>query len=457
MDENEPRDAYLLKGRRVLISDLISASLLEPGTGLVFKRPRLGMTYHATVTEDGKLALPDGRAFASPSRAAIVAAGGSLDGWHAWQVAPDGEFLDDLRQRLLDRVAGVARSHESGDGDVPKWQSHYDFLRNARRLAEDGSPIEIRVRDLLSLWGASGRTQAASEQLAADLDNHGLTTEPHFLKIGIDSYVLVVERPTENEEAFVGASEEADPESPENDADVGLTLGNIPSANLGVEAITPQATYEEAITRMLLNDYSQLAVMTGRRSVPDAVTWQSIARERHVHPQGGLAGAVVSATTLSYDTELIDVLRILESEDFVFVKDMTNKVTGIVTTTDVVRAYGQLATPFFLIGELDQLLRRVIADNFTMDEVRSTCAGDSGRNLQTYDELTMGDYEYMLRNGTHWSTLGWPLDRATFIARLSELREIRNDLVHFNPDPLPEHTVTQIRYMIQVLKKYASA
>lgn len=315
----------------------------------------------------------------------------------------------------------------------------------------------LRVRELLAQWGATGRTTAASEQLAADLENHGLETEPNFLKTGIDSEVTIVERQIEEdptEESRGGDSAGAG--SADVSSDVGLTLGNIPSANMGLESITPQATYEEAITRMLLNDYSQLAVMTSPRSTPRAITWQSIARERHANPSGGLTGAIVEASTRRFDTELIDVLPLLESEDFVFVKDGTNLVTGIVTTADVVRAYGELATPFFLIGELDRLLRQIIGENFTMDEVSASCDEDGARGLQSYDDLTMGDYQRILENAAHWKTLGWPLDRGTFAVRLSELREIRNDLVHFNPDPVPDQTVGRIRQMLQVLRKYAS-
>ncbi|HEX2894681.1 MAG TPA: hypothetical protein VHO29_11840 [Marmoricola sp.] len=456
-ERTSERDAYLLRGRRVLIQDLIKADLLAPGMRLVFNRPRLGTVYNCSVTEDGKLRLDDGRAFASPSRAASVAAGGSIDGWHAWQVAPDGEFLNSLRQRLLDRVAGIERTRVAADDPTQNWQSHYEFLRAARQHAQDGRPVVLRVRDLLAQWNATGRTQAASEQLSADLENHGLTTDPPFLKTGLDSMVAVVERPVEAQDELRKDSSEVADDQRATEEDVGLTLGNIPSANGSVEKITPQATYEEAITRMLLNDYSQLAVMHGPRSEPRAVTWQSIARARHANPAGMLAEAIVPARTLRYDSELIDVLPVLEAEDFIFVKDVTNKVIGIVTTADVVRAYGQLATPFFLIGELDQLLRRIVADNFALDEVCATCDPDGARQLQSYDELTMGDYQRIIQDSAHWITLGWPLDRATLVKRLSDLRDVRNDLVHFNPDPIPEPTVNRIRYMIQLLRKYAAS
>jgi CBS domain-containing protein len=236
--------------------------------------------------------------------------------------------------------------------------------------------------------------------------------------------------------------------------EVGITLGNLPSATGRVEAIKPQATLDEAITVMLLNDYSQLAVMSGSRTLTGAVTWQSIARGRHAKHEATLADAVVRADVLPYDTELIDALQVLQENDFVFVKDQTNVVTGIVTTADVVNAYGQLATPFLLIGELDQLLRRVISKNFSLEQVITLCDEEGNRRLLSYDDLSIGDYERVLQNPGNWAALKWPLDRGFFIARLTELREVRNDIMHFNPDPVSDGVVAKIRYMVRVLKDY---
>src|SRR4030095_12669059 len=94
-----------------------------------------------------------------------------------------------------------------------------------------------------------------------------------FLKTGLDSMVAVVQRPAEAAQPLDRGHGEL-PDAREDATEVGLTLGNIPSANHGGESINAQASYEEAITRMLLNDYSQLAVMTSHRSTPRAVTWQ---------------------------------------------------------------------------------------------------------------------------------------------------------------------------------------
>src|SRR4051812_42367630 len=135
--QSPERNGYLLGGRRVLISDLLDAGLLNPGTTLVFSRPRRGKSYTATVRENGRLELDDGRSFKSPSRAAGVAAGGSIDGWHAWKLQETGEFLDTLRQRLLDESVPADAGAQAADGSF-EGPSRHAFLKHARERAMAG-------------------------------------------------------------------------------------------------------------------------------------------------------------------------------------------------------------------------------------------------------------------------------------------------------------------------------
>ena len=95
-------DYTRIEGRRVRLTDLLEAELLKAGDDLVWRRPRLGTTYHAEITESGGIALEDGREFASPSLAAMKAAGlVAYDGWYAWRVERlDGESLYQLRKEL---------------------------------------------------------------------------------------------------------------------------------------------------------------------------------------------------------------------------------------------------------------------------------------------------------------------------------------------------------------------
>ncbi len=451
-EAQETRSAYLLDGRRVTIADLIGVGLLAPGDALRFKRPRVGQTHKAVVTADGALSLDGGQEFRSPSKAAKVAADmPAVDGWHAWAVTSSGRSLDSLRQELLDQVAaGAAGEAVAADSGVPSPQDRYEWLKEARVRADAKDPLEISVRDLLARWDAKARGARVNQRIEADLANHGLATSPSFRKVTIDAKVHLI---TASQDAEATGNAPVDSDDG-NELDVGLTVGNLPSALSGIVSVSPTATFDQAITTMVLNGYSQLAVLSGSHTLRGAVTWQSIAYARHASPTASFADAIVPAREARYDQELIEVLPDLEAWDFIFVRDEKNAVAGIVTTADVVSAYRELATPFFLIGELDQVLRQVISRTFTLEDVTSLCDLDGSRPIQSFDDLEMGDYQRVLENPDRWTKLGWPLDRATFIKRLDELRVVRNNVMHFNPEPVPADAVEKLRYILKLLRDF---
>lgn len=430
----------------------MDAGLLAAGTTLRFERPRVGTVHQATVTDVGRIQLADGQEFRSPSRAAMVAAGmRAVDGWHAWTIASNRRPLDLLRQELLDQAVNRAQPAEQLDDESVLPQRIHERLRDARRKAEENRPEKISVRELLSLWGAKGRGDQIS-RIEADLANHGLVTSPSFRKVTLDATVQLITASQRAESSNVLPVTD-DPEENEQ-LDIGLTVGNLPSALGGVEFVSPTATLDEAITKMLLNDFSQLAVLGGAHNLRGAVTWKSITQARHSRPDAYLSDAIVHAHDVHYDRELIDVLPTLQISDFIFVRNEKNAIAGIVTTADVVDAYRELATPFFLIGELDQTLRRVLARSFDIDDVIAVCDPHGNRSLRSFNDLSMGDYQRVLERPDSWQRIGWPLDRSSFIKRLHEIRKIRNDVMHFNPDPPPRESVNMMRNIIKLLRDY---
>ncbi|WP_433873151.1 hypothetical protein [Saccharopolyspora sp. CA-218241] len=452
-DETSRRAKYLIDGRRVMVSDLLEAGLIQPGAALRFARNRIGTTHCATVTDKGRIRLePDGEEFRSPSRAAMVAAGmRAVDGWRAWTVVGQDRLLDAVRQELLDRtMVGVPRQHEHATR-----QHVHDRLRQARRRAEDADPELLSVRELLALWGATDRGDQVG-QIEADLANHGLVTSPSFRAVTLDAVITLTTPPddaagSETAEApDDGHVQVAENDEGDDDLNVRLTVGNL-SPLCGVESVGPNSTLAEAITKLSLNDFSQLAVLSGPRNVRGAVTWRSIALALQQKPDASVADAInPRVEVVSYDRDLFETLPALQQRDFVFVLDETKAIKGIVTTADVAHRYGEMATPFFQVGELDQTLRWILTRAFDIGEVRSVC----GKHVTSFERLTMGDYQRVLENKEMWQTLGWPLDRSAFIARLEEIRSIRNKVMHFHSDPVPEDAVDKLRNFTNLLRHY---
>ncbi|MEU5896343.1 CBS domain-containing protein [Streptomyces venezuelae] len=253
-----------------------------------------------------------------------------------------------------------------------------------------------------------------------------------------------------------GAPKSADSDEEEGDEPIqGQTVGNLPSALRGVESVTSSAKFEEAFTKMRLNGYSQLPVLNGPRNLQGAVTWESIALARHSDSEAPFSRAIVQAHAVSYSDHLIDVLPYLEQFGFLLVKDQTNKIAGIITVADVAAEYGATARPFLLIGDLDRQLRRLISQGLDLQDVIALCDPDGLRNLSSFDQLSYGDYQQVLGNEQQWNKLGWPLDRKSFIKRLDELREVRNELMHFNDkDKVGDAAIPMLRNMIDLLREY---
>jgi CBS domain-containing protein len=361
------------------------------------------------------------------------------------------------------------------------------------------------VRDLLSWWGAARRGYIISSQISAELSNHALTTVPDFAAVPLDARVRLLLVPdetegepvaapatptqtgdatahhaggadeqgtdgaqesvgvaagvpgeTEDELAAPGedATETGAETGAENEPITGLTVGNLDSAFAGIVSVTASASFDEAVTKMILNGYSQLPVMAGQHKVVGAVTWQSMATARHTAPDAPLSQAIVPAHTVPYDHYLVDVLPQLSEYGFVLVKDEKNVITGIVTSDDAAARYGALATPFSLIGELDQRLRRILSDAVDQGRAIALCDPEGAGGITSFDDMSFGDYQRILENPDMWAELEWQLDRRTFVKRLDEVRRIRNDLMHFNSDGVGDDDVKKIRLLIDALRRY---
>jgi CBS domain-containing protein len=303
----------------------------------------------------------------------------------------------------------------------------------------------------------------------ADLNNRGLTTRPDFRAVTLDdtvSVILTTQMPSDEPLVIIADKQsvalEVAPQATiaDDDDEVawdhGLTIGNLPSASKTVSSVTPDATFEEAITLMIIEDYSQLAVMSGPRNLKGAVSWKSIAKARNANPDARLSAAIFRAAEVLYTADLISTLPLIQTREFVFVLGADRSVTGIVTLADVVEVYGQMASPFFMIGRIDQRLRRIIEAIFPLKTIIALCDPNGERDLNGCDQLTVGDYQRILENPDCWDKLGWSLDRKLFCARLNKIAQVRNNLMHFNNDPIPADIVSMLQNFLDLLQEYGS-
>ncbi|MEW2384328.1 hypothetical protein AB0873_19865 [Micromonospora sp. NPDC047707] len=458
------RRELLINGRRVRISDLIEAGRLAVGAELTYQQ-RIGEPpYRATVTERGQLRLADGREFATPSRAAAEAAGlTAVPGWAVWRVQPTGKTLHQLRVKLLKDVADeVAQDHARPHEEADAVRRRFAMLEEAQADAKEGRPRTLTVREFIKHWGLEDRDRTTSAQIDADLANHGLTTVPDFRTVSLDKTIRMLVLPEGGgdvvaTEVVNDGVEPAPAAGDEESVDVGLTLGNLLPDDMSLTWVSPTASFEEAITAMQVDDFSQLAVLANPYTVHGAVTWESIAAAKHRDANATFSDAIdrrAAALVFDYDVRLLDVLQTLQQNGFIFVRDEQRKISGIITAADVVRKYDETATPFFLIGEIDQELRQLLQNTFDEETVRQACIA-AGSSFKSFDSMSIGQYQAVLDNPDCWKQLGWPLDRYVFIKRLDRLRKVRNNVMHFNPDPIRPTDVGKLRNFLDLIRRYS--
>lgn len=328
-----------------------------------------------------------------------------------------------------------------------------DFLQGAAARAE-GEPLELSVRDLLAHWNAKRRGYWVVEEIQGDLARAGLSTDPPFGEAWIDEVVKLVPA-QRNAQDLSAPSDPADQAKPSDRAlpDVSLRVGSLPSANLGVSTVSPQDTLAHAQALMMRHDYSQLAVMSGKRDLRGAISWDSVAQARIRNPEADLKEATVPAEIVRSEDDLLTQIPRVVGAGFVFVQASDRQISGIVTTSDLSNQFAILAKPFFVLAEIERRLRRVIDQTFTRDELVASADPGSSREIRSAEDLSMGEYVRLLEAPHLWSRLGWALERKVFIDALQQVRLARNEVMHFSPDPLDDDQLRALDNFVKWLRR----
>ena len=125
----------------------------------------------------------------------------------------------------------------------------------------------------------------------------------------------------------------------------------------------------------------------------------------------------------------------------------------MVTATDLTDQLGQFAEPFLFVGEIEGHLRNLIHGKFTLDQL--SAASREQQPIEGSSDLTFGGFCRLLENTDNWRRLDLGIDRVEFVKRLSAVRELRNDIMHFNPDGLDEDRRKALRNVARFFDQLA--
>ena len=299
-------------------------------------------------------------------------------------------------------------------------------------------PPRQTVRSILGWLGASRRSFNVNACLEHHLNAYGLNIVPEFAFANVD-----------DELSFVLEEDGGD-----DDRDASYRVGQLKAANAELAVVTLDATLEQAITLMMHGNYSQLPVMANNRDVKGIISWRSIGKRLALKIAcNSVRECMETAQIISTDDSFFYALEIIAKHDYVLVKGADRKITGILTASDFNDQFRKMAEPFLLVGEIEKRIRGVLAGHFTGEELETAKApwADS-RKIDGVSDLTFGEYVRLLGTESAWKRVNLHVDRQKFVCWLDQVRNLRNNVMHFNPDGLEETDLVHLQKFADFLR-----
>lgn len=306
-------------------------------------------------------------------------------------------------------------------------------LKAIRQQIDKGVvPVPEKVRDVLTWFGVTKRGSRVISRIRQSLDAAELDTDPDFEFAFIDAEV-----------SFIRAGSKKEPANPQET----FRIGRLESANRKPISISPDKPLCEAIMLMLALDFSQLPVMTTEREVRGVVSWKTIGSKLALKQTcEHVRDCIEKPRIVQIEDSLFSVITDITEYDYVLVQATDRTICGIVTATDFSEQFRTLGEPFLLIGEIENSIRKLIHGRFNASELADVKdADDKDRQVAGVNDLTFGEYVRLLENEKRWKKVGLALDRAEFVKRLDKIREIRNDIMHFEPEGIPDEDLKTLR------------
>ena len=387
-----------------------------------------------------------------------------------------GSLLTISELRRFDAVNRLKALADGGeDPGNPETDEDLRLLRGPAELADkvanapEDRPVELAVRDFLSIWDAFKRPASVTTEIRRDLDEFGLSTVPPFTEIPIDYVIRVIpvgqapeagrhERGEETatlelesddsgelppHEAPALHYETAQP-APGEDAESPVTVqrvtvGRLKSARKKPVSVKPDEPLANAVGIMTDNSFDHLAVVDDEGNLWGSISWRELGARNHAANALVRDAAVQKVQVVRTDDLLIDCVQVVADHGFVFVLNPDHSLSGMVTTYDLAHQLREELNPYAFTEEVELRLRRTLHKALLQIKEKTTQYGRPGdeRMIQRLHDGKTDFHHYveLLRRADVWESLGWKSSQESFANRIDDIRQIRNDFMHFHALP----------------------
>lgn len=291
-----------------------------------------------------------------------------------------------------------------------------------QEIKETDNEFKVTPRELFWFFYFEKRTKGNRFWVNKFLNENQLEVVPDYMAVWIDEKITLRHKKRAKSKKSVEPIQR---------------IQLLDSANKPPITVSREATLKEAMTLMMMHNFSQLPVMTGTRTVHGVITWETIGYGLTNRCDSDLVKDFISndITILDYETPLLDAISIILKKEFVLVQKSDKSISGIVTLADISAQFLTVSEPFLLLEQIENHIRQILDGKFLVKELREFCKiGDTEREIEHIDDLNFGDYIRIIEKPEHWDRLNLNIERTHFIKHLDKVREIRNDIMHFDPD-----------------------
>lgn len=310
----------------------------------------------------------------------------------------------------------------------------------AKEIKETNSSKMITPRALVAAVGYEKRSPGACALIDQFLEENDLEVEPHYFEVWIDCEIELRQKPKAKKRR------REDPVK---------RIGLLKAANTKPATVENNDTLDKAITVMMMNNYSQLPVMNGPRKIVGFISWETIgeARSKGVNTNEVKDYKRESVKVFRRDIPLMQAIWEIYKNDFIVVAEADGTPCGIVTTADVSSQFLTWTEPFVMLEQIENLVRHLLDGKILLEDLKGICQ-EEGRDVNAIDDLTFGEYQRLFENPKHWERIGLKsVDRAMFVQMFEDVRNIRNDVMHFDPEGIDESSREKLKTMASFLNK----
>lgn len=332
-------------------------------------------------------------------------------------------------------------------------------LQEIAESLKDGKQIaQVTTRTFIGWFGAKRRSARHVDNIRAALKKHNVITVPDFQQAYIDEEISF---------SFPETLAQPSKSDPTKTLPIGddptHRINKLDAANQKPTRVKPHDSLARAVTLMMNHRYSQLPVMSNDYVVEGIISWESIGKRLALGlTRDGKENSVRDFmdnrfTVIPSGESLLSAIQKIEEDEYVLVQNSQNQISGIVTSSDLSRQFHRLGEPFLLIGEIENYIRVIIlqADLTSEELAEAKNPNDTDREIQQVSDLTFGEYIRLIENKKRWGKLNLGIDRKYVVEELKRIRDIRNDVMHYDPDGIEEEQIQALRSFAELLQELA--